>query len=225
MEGKKFNPYLIIIVVLVLAVVVFAYDKWGNGFLPASVNTDNVNNNPSVVDTKVSDSDIVIGSVDAPVTIVEYFSYFCGYCKLFHDEIYPNIVEKYISTGKVKMVIRVFPPVELGASLLCAQEQDKFTEFHNLLYEKSNEIEKIEDIVVIAETLELNKDEFSQCLINEDKLKIAENWYNQGQKDFENAGVPEEQRGTPTFLVNGEIMIGAQPFESFVEVIERKLTE
>jgi len=222
---NKINPLLIVIIILILAVGVFAYDKWGNGFLSSKDDDSNLDATVVDIDTSVSKMDIVIGSQDAPVTIVEYFSYFCGYCELFHSETYPKIVENYISQGKVKFVIRVFPPFELGVSTLCALEQDKFTEYHNLLFEKASEIEKAEDLVGLAQSIDLDFDKFNQCFNSQEKLTQAENWYNQGQIDFENAGIAENQRGTPAFIINGEMLVGAQPYEAFVDVIERKLVE
>ena len=60
--------------------------------------------------------------------------------------------------------------------------------------------------------------------VSHDPYKVPE-WYEQGSSDFENAGVPEDQRGTPAFFVNGELFIGAQPYDKFVEIIEKKLGE
>lgn len=78
MEGeqkKKFNPYLIIIIVLVLAVAAFAYNQWGKKIFPNGSENSTNNNNTDTVDTKVTADDLQIGRADAPVTIVEYFSY------------------------------------------------------------------------------------------------------------------------------------------------------
>ena len=223
-KNKKINPYLIIIIVLVLVVGGFAYDKWGKGFLSVSVKDveeeENIN-----VDTDISDEDIVIGNNNAPVTIVEYYSYFCGYCKLFHDDTYSKIVENYISTGKVKYVFRSFPPYELGASVLCANEQGKFLEYHDELFEKAGELQAADDLKVLAKNVGLNEGEFNQCLDSQKYLVQSQNWYTQADADFDKAGVPDDQRGTPTFFINGEMLIGAQPYENFIEVIERKLGE
>lgn len=226
-DNKKISPYLIIIIVLVLVVGGFAYDKWGKGFLPSSVEDaekgkgeKNVN-----VNTGVSKGDIVIGNTNAPVTIVEYYSYFCGYCKMFHDDTYSKIVENYISTGKAKYVFRSFPPYELGASVLCANEQNKFLEYHDELFEKAEELQAADDLKILAKNIGLNEEEFNQCFDSQKYLTKSQEWYIQADADFDKAGVPDEQRGTPTFLINGEMLVGAQPFEKFVEVIEGKLSE
>lgn len=219
---KKINPYIIIIVVLLLIVAGFLYDKWGGNILPGSV--EDIDKG-SDVDLEILESDITIGNDNAPVTIVEYFSYFCGYCKRFHDDTYSKIFEDYISNGKVKYVWRVSPPFELGVAVLCANNQEKFLEYHNKIFENTAGIEGVDDLKTLAKNIGLNEDEFNQCFDSEESLAKAQGWYEQTDKDFEKVGVPVEQRGTPSFFINGELLIGAQPYENFVEVIERKLAE
>lgn len=223
-NNKKINPYLIIILVLVLVVGGFAYDKWGKGFLSNS--TENTGGKENVnVDTGVSGEDIVVGNSNASVTIVEYYSYFCGYCKLFHDDTYPKILENFINTGKVKYVFRPFPPYELGASILCANEQGKFSEYHQELFTKAGELKQAEDLKGLAKGAGLDEEKFNQCFDSQKYSVQSQKWYTQAGADFDKVGVPEEERGTPTFFVNGEMLVGAQPYEKFVEVIEKKLGE
>jgi len=220
-EKAKINPYTIIIVILIIIIAVFAYNQWGKKIFPASIETSDKGG----VTVKLFEDDIEIGNKDAPVTIVEYFSYLCGYCELFHDQTYPKILEDYITTGKVKYIFRPYPPYELSAAILCANEQDKFFEYHDVLFKNAGDIEKADDLKELAKNVDLDENEFNQCFDSQKYLDRAKEWYQQGQDDFEKAGVPENQRGTPTFFINGEPLIGAQPYESFVEMIERKLSE
>lgn len=219
---KKINPYIVIVVILVIAIVGFAYDKWGKGILPASVEKEEKSSAGQGV---AFEGDIFVGNKDAPVTIVEYYSYFCSYCSLFHNDTYPKIVKDYISDGKVKYVFRPFPPFELGLAVLCANEQDKFLEYHNELFENASNIQAVDDLKVIARDIDLDEEKFNQCYDSQKYLAKAQEWYQGGGDDFERAGVPEDQRGTPAFVINGEMVIGAQPYDNFVEVIERKLSE
>lgn len=220
-KKKKINPYFIVIIVLVLTVSVFAYDKWGDNLLPASVKeADKLS-----AKVKTLKEDIQIGNDKASVTIVEYFSYFCGYCKLFKENTEPKIIEDYVSAGKVRLILRPFPPFETGLAVLCANDQNKFFEYHNALFDKIEEIQEANDLKVIAKNLGLNVGQFNECFDSQKHLTKVQEWYNQGQKDFEGAGVPENQRGTPAFFVNGEAFIGAHPYDAFIEIIERKLNE
>ena len=60
--------------------------------------------------------DLVLGKADAPVTIVEYASMTCGHCANFHNKVFPALKEKYIDTGKVRLIIREFPLDDLAAA-------------------------------------------------------------------------------------------------------------
>jgi protein-disulfide isomerase len=61
--------------------------------------------------------DKVLGSATAPVTIVEYASVTCPHCASFHSQTYPKLKEKYIDTGKVRLVFREFPTGPVNASI------------------------------------------------------------------------------------------------------------
>jgi len=222
-ENKKINPYIIVIVILVLVIVGFAYNQWGKRIFPASIKEPEKPN----INTEISKYDIWIGNENAPVTIVEYFSYLCGYCKLFEDETKPKIIENYVSTGKVKFVLRPFPifspDLKIDEAVLCANEQGKFLDFHNYVFANSDKLEKIENLKTFAKTVGLNETQFNQCFDSDKFRDRVETWYKQGVADFEKAGIASSQRGTPTFVINGELLIGAQSYERFVEVIESKL--
>lgn len=168
---------------------------------------------------------IEIGDPNAPVTIIEYFSYFCGHCSRFNSEVLPKIKEKYVDTGQVRFVYRVFPPLEVSMSIICANDQGKFSEYHNYLFEHVSEIEKAEDLKVMAKEAGLNEAQFNNCYDFQEYLDEARAWYEQGQADFERENVPAEMRGTPAFFINGDLILGAQPFETFVQGIEEKLGE
>ncbi len=220
-EKAKINPYTIIIVILIIIIAGFTYNQWGKKIFPASIEISDKGG----VTVELFEDDIEIGNEDAPVTIVEYFSYLCGYCELFHDQTYPKILEDYITTGKVKYIFRPYPPYELSTAILCANEQDKFFEYHDVLFKNAGEIEKVDDLKGLAKNADLDENEFNQCFDSQKYLSRAEEWYQQGEDDFEDAGITPERRGTPAFFINGELVIGAQPYENFVEVIERKLSE
>ena len=60
--------------------------------------------------------DLVLGKADAPVTIVEYASMTCSHCANFHTAVLPKLKEKYIDTGKVRLILREFPLDNLAAA-------------------------------------------------------------------------------------------------------------
>jgi len=223
-QHKKPNFYIVVIVVLILIIAAFAYNQWGKKFLPSLRESDK-SSKVKNIKTEVSKDDIQIGNDKAPVKIIEYYSYLCGYCKIFEDETKPRIMENYITKGKAKLILRPFPPYEFGQAVLCAREQDKFFEYHNYLFDNVENLQKADDLKTFAKNIGLNETEFNQCYDSGKYKSGAEEWYNQGMSDMEKANIPTNQQGTPAFFINGEPIIGAQSYEKFVEVIERKLAE
>lgn len=164
-------------------------------------------------DTNAGFKDPVLGEENAPVTIIEYGSYLCGHCNTFSRETFPEINKNYIETGKVKFIYRSYPPYELGMALMCANEQNKFWEYHE--YAVQNDISKIEDLKFFAINAGLMGSAFDQCFDSGKYQSSAEKVITDGQ----NAGVT----GTPTFFINNQKIIGALPYEDFVKVIDVEL--
>ena len=218
MNNKKI--YIIVIVILAIIVVGFAYNQWGKNIFSKKGPGDSSLKN---VDVKITSDDIQVGKIDAPVTIVEYYSYLCEYCKLFENDVKPQILENYIQTGKAKLVLRVFPPYELGQAVLCANDQGKFLEYHNYLFANSDKIKQLDDLKTFAKNLGLNESNFNDCLDSGKYKSKAESWYNQGVSDLQKAGIAQDKIGTPAFFVNGEAVIGVVPYADFAKIIEAKL--
>lgn len=157
------------------------------------------------------------GDPNAPITLVEFGDFNCGYCGRWANETLPLIDENYIKTGKVRMAYVHYPI--LGADSMtaaegteCAAQQDKFWEYHNLTYANQGIGYTPTNLTKLAEELGLDKAAFASCMTNfkdrqslEDDIRLAQVM-----------GV----RGTPAFLVNGVPLAGAYPYEDFVTVIE-----
>lgn len=179
------------------------------------------------------DDDPTIGNADAPITIVEFSDFQCPFCARFNSQTLPSIMEEYIDQGKVKLVFRDFPiqsihPNALPASIAaeCAEEQDKFKEMHDVLFEKQNEWNRLETGDVLstfsqyATNMGLEKESFDLCLNDVEFLEEVRKDLTDG-RDY---GVS----GTPGFFIgNDQIgyveLKGAQPFESFKKVIDAQL--
>ena len=180
-----------------------------------------------------ADNDPIIGNADAPITIIEFSDFQCPFCARFHTQTLPSILEEYVEQGKVKLVFRDFPiqsihPNALPASVAaeCANEQGKFKEMHDILFEKQNEWNKLETSNTLstfsqyASNMQLNQDEFDSCLTSGKYIEEIKNDLNDGRE----YGVS----GTPGFFVgNDQIgyveLKGAQPFDSFKKVIDAQL--
>lgn len=92
------------------------------------------------------DNDPSLGDEDAPVTIIEFSDFQCPYCKQFWAETFPLMKEKYITTGKVRFVVRDLPLKELGhawsgkaaEAAECAHNQGKFWEMQDRIFADQN---------------------------------------------------------------------------------------
>jgi protein-disulfide isomerase len=172
----------------------------------------------------------VLGSDDAPVTVVEFADYQCPFCKSFFSTTLPSLKKDYIDTGKVRLVMKDLPlpmhssarPAALAAQ--CATEQGKFWPMHDSLFNETGQL-KDENLKIYARDIGLDADRFEDCLKSNryDAAISAEVTEANGQ------GIT----GTPTFVVGlttgdvveGNILNGAQPIEAFRSQIESLLKQ
>lgn len=172
----------------------------------------------------------VKGSPDAPVTIIEYTEYQCPFCARFVQETLPLIEENYIATGKVRLIFRNFPvhqqAVVAAGAAVCAQEGDEFWEMHDTLFAQQEEWSGNPDFIALlegyAQDIGLDTEQFTSCFIPEEEKEPG--WLDKLRKDFE-AGQEAGVQGTPSFFINDQAIVGAQPFEVFQEVIEQELAK
>jgi protein-disulfide isomerase len=161
------------------------------------------------------------GPENAPVVLVEFSDFQCVYCGKFAKETLPKIEAAFIRPGKARFVYRhaaIFgePSALAAEASACAFDQGKFWPYHDLLFEKRSPLAFTRaKLVQYAEFLGLNGKGFAACL---DSKKFAE--VVEAETALAQAlGVT----GTPAFLLNGELVIGAHPFESFRAGIEALL--
>ena len=173
------------------------------------------------VPADLADDDPFLGNPAAPVTIVEFADFQCPFCGRFTKTTEQEIIETYVKTGKAKFVYRDFPLTSIHEEAQksaeageCADEQGKFWEYHDVLYQRQDQL-SVKHYKAWAAELGLNTGQFDECL---DSGKYAA----EVQKDFrdgQSAGV----RGTPGTFVNGRLVEGALPFGQFQPVIEEEL--
>ena len=160
----------------------------------------------------------VQGPKDAPVTIVEFSDFQCPFCR----NVVPTVKElmrQYPAT--VRWAFRDFPLASLhpkapkaAEAARCAGEQGKFWEYHDLLFDSQAQA-TVEDFKRFADQLKLDPKGFASCL-DSGRQKAAV------QSDVEE-GARLGITGTPTFFINGRMLVGAQPLESFRGIIEAEL--
>ena len=173
----------------------------------------------------------ILGSPNAPVTVVEFGDYQCTFCSKFFHETESIILTNYVKTGKVKILFKDFvilgqDSVNAANATHCANEQNLYWEYHSILYNNwAGEDTGWADITHLhefANTLDLDMDMFSTCMSD---LKWNE-LINLSSIDGQKLGVS----GTPTFFVidqkNDVIKItGAQPYDVFKQIFDSVLDE
>lgn len=229
-QGKaKSDNFWKITTVVVIALLAFFAFKGGSGGNPTGGTViDTVGNPgaaptpPAKVDFKnlITSDDHVKGDKDAKVTIIEWSDFECPFCARFYTETLGQIDEQYIKTGKVKLIYKDFPlsfhpqAQKAAESSECAADQEKFWEMHNLLFEKGVQ-GGVASFKQFAKDLGLNSAKFDKCLDSGEKAGEV-------QKDMADGGKSGIQ-GTPGFLINGQLVSGAQPFTVFQQVIDAEL--
>src|SRR5687768_5061793 len=92
--------------------------------------------------------DMALGKPDAPVTVIEYASMTCPHCAHFHAETLKAFKEKYVDTGKVRLIFREFPfdGLALRASMLarCAGAERYFPML-DVLFQQQNQWTRAKD--------------------------------------------------------------------------------
>ena len=175
--------------------------------------------------------DRIRGDQRAPVTLLEYSDYTCGYCEKFFDETWPLLYSDYIQTGKVRLIYRDFPRAISGPSVdtamaaRCAGEQGQYWSMHDRLFASHRKFSR-DQLQKQAEDLRLNIQQFNECFQEE---RYMEAIY-QDRMEGGSIGV----RGTPHFILflthNPEagpflVIPGAFPYTTFQEQIEHLLVK
>ena len=169
--------------------------------------------------------DIVMGSADAPVEIIEYASFTCPHCANFHATTYPLLKADYIDTGKVRFVYRevYFDRFGLWASMIarCGGEM-RFFGMAELIYEKQKEwgasgdpVVIVEELRKLAKTAGLSDEMLDECMNDAEQAKALVAWY---QANAER----DDINSTPSFLIDGE-KFSNMAYPEFQKILDEKI--
>jgi protein-disulfide isomerase len=165
-------------------------------------------------------SEQTLGDPDAPVTIIEYASLTCPHCAQFHNEVLPDLKERYIETGKVQLIYRDFPLDEralMAAALAHCAGPDRYFGFLDVLFETQSGWARADDGVGALKKLGklggMSDEQMDQCLADE---QLA-NGILQTRLDGQNE---HQVSSTPTLVINGEVYPGSRSIDALSEVIE-----
>ena len=167
------------------------------------------------------------GNPSAPITLIEYSDFTCGYCQKFFRETWPRLQAKYVETGKVRFLYRDFPRASQGPGFnaanaaRCAGDQGKYWPMHDRLYGGRLDLSEFQRH---AMAIGLNLSAFTKC--------YEEGRHTDGIFRDKEEGTSLGFRGTPGFILmrtnrssqDSPLLIpGAFPFDVFEEEIDRLL--
>jgi len=173
-----------------------------------------------------------VGDPNAPVKIVEFSDFQCPYCKQFADNTEQTIIDTFVSSGKVYFTYRSmgnFVSQNIGKggtesrasaeAAYCAADQGKFWEYKDSLFVNwlGEDIGSYTTarLAAMAESLGLDVEQFRNCLSDK-------KYRDQVEQDYQD-GIAAGVTGTPSFLINGKLIVGAQPIGTFQQEIEAAL--
>ena len=167
----------------------------------------------------------MLGSKDAPLTIVEYTDYQCPFCQRFHVTAFTDLKKNYIDTGKVRFYSRDLPldfhPNAMRAAMAahCAADQGQFWKLRDVMGANPDKLD-MDHIAGFATDLKMDTKTLRACV-------ESEKYKNAIQTDVLEA-MKVGANGTPTFVigkstaegVEGEVLEGALPFPMFEQKLK-----
>lgn len=217
---------LVIVGVAVLAVVLAAVGYFV--FFPNS--SDAVPANSGGPGYTVAGDDHTMGSPKAPVVIIEYAAPTCPHCAHFDEDVFPQIKQNYIDTGKVFYVFRVFPlhPSDGAAEAMArCLPKDNYFEFIDLLFRNQREWDweyQVGDIhgglVKMGRIAGMSADQVDKCIADKAVAEHINKVAQDGQARY-------NITGTPTFVINGAVhsSIDVGTWEDMRAVVEPLLAK
>ena len=180
---------------------------------------------------EVTDDGRIRGRADAPVTLIEYSDFTCGYCLKFFRDTWPKLQAKSVETGKLRFVYRDYPRadrgvgVEAAVAARCAGTQGRYWAMHDRLFGQGGRLDS-GAFRNYAKAIGLDQEAFARCF---DERRYLESIF-QDRQEANRWGF----HGTPGFILMHTVggatekepavaIPGAFPFDEFAEEIERLL--
>ena len=217
---------IIIVFAVLVSVVAIAYSSYYERIITMQEHRVNVSG-PAPIN--LNSGSPMLGSASAPITIVEFGDYQCEMCYHWYHNTRADVIDNYIDTGKANLVFMDLPflgrdSIPAAQATYCADDQGKYWEYHETLYNFQEAIDNgwasKDRLVSFAFNLDMNLDEFNDCMDSSKYAKRVKANYDESQRFGAEA--------TPTFLIispDGAVkkITSAQPYSVFSQVIEPML--
>ncbi len=163
------------------------------------------------------------GSPTAPITVYEMSDFQCPFCRRHAMEAFPAIENEFVKTGKVRWIFVNYPltsihpnAVPAAAFAMCAAKFDKFWPAHDLLFLHQETWAPLKNpapfLMTLVDSLKLPKPAMAACLEKQETVALI--------KADADGAVKSGAQSTPTFYIDGSLIVGAQPVELFRYVLD-----
>ena len=163
------------------------------------------------------------GSATAPVTVYEMSDFQCPYCRTFALTTFPALDSAYIATGKVRWAFVNFPLTSIHSNALsaaetalCAARQNAFWRVHDLLYQHQDVWAPLKEpaafFLSLADSAKISRPNLLACARSPETEEAV-------RADAEGAQ-RSGASSTPTFYIEGGLLVGAQPLPVFRQVLD-----
>ena len=173
----------------------------------------------------INSDDRILGTPDAPITIVEFASLTCPHCADFDANTLPKLKSEWIDTGKARLVFRDFPldQAAVRAAMLarCAPPEQFYAFIDELFHSQVNWATggKVEPALgKLAKLSGMNDDQFAACMKDETLQKRVLDSRLEAEQQY-------KVESTPTFFINGVPVVGAQPYAEFERVLNKAASQ
>lgn len=181
-----------------------------------------------------------MGDPNAPVKIVKYSDYQCPLCVRFWEDTEDKILEDYVKTGKVYFVSRSMgnflsrnanntESQDAAHAAYCAGDENKYWEYHDILFANWNGENQgayaRKRLDAFADALGLDSAAFKVCMDSKKYMAMVDQDAEDGVREITTAPNYDGSGsyGTPSFIINGNVIIGAQPYGVFQQEIDAAL--
>lgn len=178
---------------------------------------------PALAQTPIPMSARSKGSPTAPITVYEMSDFQCPFCRRHAMEAFPAIEREFVKTGKVRWIFVNYPltsihpnAVPAAALAMCAAKFDKFWPAHDLLFQHQETWAPLKNpapfLMTLVDSLKLPKAAMAACLDKQETVALI--------KADADGAVKSGAQSTPTFYIDGSLIVGAQPVELFRYVLD-----
>ena len=181
-------------------------------------------------DSNITRADLarIQGSSTAPLWVIEVSDFQCPYCKQWHDQTYPQFLDQYVKTGKVRLAYVNFPlgshahAFPAAEAAMCAGAQNKFWPMHDGLFATQTRWENLPSPAPVFDSLAqstgVDMKRWRDCVSSGAMRPLIEADHDRAQRAGASA--------TPSFMIgDNKLLAGAMPLDELKKAIDSAMVK